>query len=154
VNDTQTKTKPSQSEAIRLASWIQSTLMSNLVTVVDVPVKVMLKLPLLTREQSERAVALSVEGGATYLKNASGGAVGVATAEQIRFLRRLAPPHIRIKASGRINTAAKVRELLEAGADLIGTSAAAQIIEEARGGNSGRLVRRSTEILNHRVKSG
>src|SRR5579884_2448472 len=51
------------------------------------PVKIMLELPLLNDRQKERAVKLSIEAGATYLKNASGGAVGVATAEQIAFLR-------------------------------------------------------------------
>ena len=97
-----------------------------------IPVKVMLELPLLTPEQSEKAVELSIEAGVAYLKNASGGAVGMATPEQIRFLRRLAPPRVHIKASGGIKTAEQVRELLEAGADLVGTSAGAQIIESLR----------------------
>ena len=47
-----------------------------------IPVKVMLELPLLSPEQRERAVALSVEAGVAYLKNASGGAVGTATRER------------------------------------------------------------------------
>jgi deoxyribose-phosphate aldolase len=92
------------------------------------PVKIMLELPLLNDQQKERAVKLSVEAGATYLKNASGGAVGVATPEQIRFLRRSAPPQVRIKASGGIKTAQQVRELLAAGADLVGTSSGVQIM--------------------------
>jgi deoxyribose-phosphate aldolase len=95
-----------------------------------VPVKVMLELPLLNAKQRERAVALSVEAGVTYLKNASGGAVGVATPEQMVFLRRLAPPQVRLKASGGIKTAQQVRDLLQAGADLVGTSAGAQIMAE------------------------
>jgi deoxyribose-phosphate aldolase len=56
--------------------------------------------------------------------------VGVATAEQIRFLRRLAPPQVRVKASGGIKTAQQVRELLEAGADLVGTSSGVRIMQE------------------------
>ena len=102
-----------------------------------VPIKVMLELPLLNAHQGERAVALSIEAGAAYLKNASSGRVGVATPEQIGYLRKLAPPHIRIKASGGIQTAQHVRELLNAGADLIGTSAAAAIMKELlEGGES------------------
>jgi len=58
----------------------------------------------------------------------------VATPEQIRFLRELAPPNIRIKASGGIKTAQQVRELLAAGADVVGTSSAVQIIQEVLGG--------------------
>jgi deoxyribose-phosphate aldolase len=100
------------------------------------PVKIMLELPLLNTQQKERAVALSVDAGVAYLKNASGGAVGAATPEDVRYLRRLAPERIRIKASGGIKTAKQVRELLKAGADLIGTSTAVEIIRELRGGQT------------------
>jgi deoxyribose-phosphate aldolase len=95
-----------------------------------VPVKIMLELPLLNPEQKERAVGLSINAGVAYLKNVSSSSVGVATPEQIAFLRRLAPRGVGIKASGGIKTARQVRDLVEAGADLIGTSAGAQIIQE------------------------
>lgn len=98
-----------------------------------IPVKIMLELPLLNLQQRERAVALSVEAGVAYLKNASGGAVGMATPEQIAFLRRLAPPQVRVKASGGIKTAQQVRDLVAAGADVVGTSAGAQIMAEILG---------------------
>jgi deoxyribose-phosphate aldolase len=105
----------------------------------QVPVKIMLELPLLNAQQKERAVALSVDAGVAYLKNASGGAVGVATPEQIAFLRRLAPPHVHVKASGGIKTAQHVRDLVQAGADLVGTSAGAQIMAELLNGGSGHM---------------
>jgi deoxyribose-phosphate aldolase len=95
-----------------------------------VPVKIMLELPLLNAQQKERAVKISVDAGVSYLKNASGGAVGIATPEQIAFLRRLAPPHVHVKASGGIKTAQQVRDLVQAGADVVGTSAGVQIIAE------------------------
>jgi deoxyribose-phosphate aldolase len=96
------------------------------------PVKIMLELPLLNTGQRERAIQLSIDAGVSYLKNASSGAVGIATPDDIRFLRRSAPAHVRIKASGGIKTAQQVRELLEAGADLVGTSAAVEILKQAR----------------------
>ena len=95
-----------------------------------VPVKIMLELPLLDEHQRERAVALSVDAGVAYLKNASGGAVGVATPEDIRFLRTIAPRHVGVKASGGIKTAEQVHKLLEAGADLVGTSSSVKIMQE------------------------
>jgi deoxyribose-phosphate aldolase len=98
-----------------------------------VPVKIMLELPLLNPQERERAVTLSVDAGVAYLKNASGGAVGMATPEQIAFLRRLAPPHVRVKASGGIKTAQQVRDLVAAGADVVGTSAGVQIMAETQG---------------------
>jgi deoxyribose-phosphate aldolase len=96
----------------------------------QVPVKIMLELPLLNASQRERAVALSIDAGVAYLKNASGGAVGVATPEEMRFLRGLALKNVKIKASGGIKTAQQVRDLLEAGADLVGTSSGARIMHE------------------------
>ncbi len=93
-------------------------------------VKVMLEMALLNSAQIERAVALSQEAGVTCLKNASSGAVGVANPEQIRLLRRLAPPEVTVKASGGIKTAWQVRELVAAGADLVGTSAGVEIVRE------------------------
>lgn len=98
------------------------------------PVKIMLELPLLNERQKQRAVAISVEAGVAYLKNASGGAVGAATPDQIAFLRRVAPPEVRVKASGGIKTAQQVRDLIAAGADLVGTSSGVQIVEEVLGG--------------------
>jgi len=103
-----------------------------------IPVKVMLELPLLNAAQKERAVALSLDAGVAYLKNASRGAVGIATPEEMRFLRKLAPPSVGVKASGGITTARQVMELLDAGANLVGTSAAAAIMAELRGGTPER----------------
>jgi len=101
----------------------------------SIPVKIMLELPLLNDEQRQRAIALSLEAGVAWLKNASSGAVGIASAEQIRFLRRLAPAHVGVKASGGIKTASQVLELLDAGAGLVGTSAGTRIVMEMRAGD-------------------
>jgi deoxyribose-phosphate aldolase len=101
-----------------------------------VPVKIMLELPLLNESQRELAVRLSIDAGVAYLKNASSGAVGKASAEQIRWLRQQAPERVRIKASGGIKTAQHVRELLNVGADLVGTSAGTQIMLEIQGDKS------------------
>jgi deoxyribose-phosphate aldolase len=109
----------------------------------NIPVKIMLELALLNAQQRERAVALSIEAGVAYLKNASGGAMGVATPEEIRFLRRAAPPRIRIKASGGIKTAQQVRELLAAGAELVGTSSGVRIMQEFLGPAATTPVHRS-----------
>ena len=105
----------------------------GVVQAAGVPIKIMLELALLSMQQRERAIALSIEAGVGYLKNASSGAVGIATPSDMIFLRRLAPPDIKLKASGGIKTAGQVQSLLEAGADLVGTSAATQIMREMIG---------------------
>jgi len=92
------------------------------------PIKVMLELPLLTLPERELAVRISMDAGVSYLKNASSGSVGVATAEDIRFLRERARAGIGVKASGGIHTRKQVEALLGAGADLVGTSSALAIV--------------------------
>lgn len=123
-----------------LVSGMEKEYFDDIRGVVDaagtVPVKIMLELPLLNESQRERAVQLSVDAAVAYLKNASSGAVGKASVEQIRWLRQQAPERIRIKASGGIKTAQHVRELLNAGADLVGTSAGTQIMLEVQGDKS------------------
>ena len=94
-----------------------------------VPVKVMLELPLLTKNEREAAVELAMEAGAAYLKNASSGAVEIANADSIRWLAGRARDGVRVKASGGITTTAAVIELVDAGAALVGTSAGIAIVQ-------------------------
>jgi deoxyribose-phosphate aldolase len=98
------------------------------VACVDVPIKVMLELPLLNAAERERAVDLAVAAGAAWLKNASSGAIGVATPEDIAFLRERAPANVGVKASGGVSSRGQVRSLIDAGADLVGTSAGLSIL--------------------------
>jgi deoxyribose-phosphate aldolase len=96
--------------------------------------KIMLELPLLNPDERERVVELAIAAGFDWLKNASGGAVGVATPDDIRFLKARAPQGVRVKASGGIKTAEQARALLAAGAELLGTSAGVAIVTGGTGG--------------------
>lgn len=91
-------------------------------------IKVMLELPLLTTAERMRAVGLAVEAGVAYVKNASSGAVGRAMPAEIRFLRNRVPPSVGVKASGGIDSFEAAVALLEAGADLLGSSAGVLIV--------------------------
>ncbi|MGN7977620.1 deoxyribose-phosphate aldolase [Microbacterium sp. 22195] len=101
-----------------------------------VPVKVMLELPLLTVDEREFAVELSIQAGAAYLKNASSGAVEIANPESIRFLAERVPEGVGVKASGGITSAEQARALLDAGAQLLGTSAGIEIVTSGAGERS------------------
>lgn len=103
----------------------------GVVRAAGVPVKVMLELALLTEDQRDAAVDLAVEAGVAYVKNASSGAVEQATVERIRYLRERAPARVGVKASGGISTFDHARQLVEAGADLIGSSACVAIVTGA-----------------------
>ena len=101
---------------------------SAVVAAVSVPVKAMLELPLLSDDEKLRVVRVAVAAGVAFVKNASGGEVGVATEADIRFLRANVPDGVRVKASGGIKTRSHAEALIAAGADLVGTSAAIAIL--------------------------
>ena len=118
--------------------WLMSGLwdafrddIAGVVTAAGVPIKVMLELPLLTPEERRVAVELSIEAGAAYLKNASSGAVETANPASIAWLVKAAAGRALVKASGSIKSLDQVRSLLEAGADLVGTSAGIQIVSDS-----------------------
>lgn len=101
---------------------------AGVVRAAGVPIKVMLELPLLTPEERDTAVALSIEAGAAYLKNASSGQIETASPENIRYLASKAPDGVLVKASGSIKGYEQTLGLLEAGAACVGTSAGIEIV--------------------------
>lgn len=104
---------------------------AGVVNAARVPVKVMLELPMLTEAERELAVRLSVEAGASYLKNASSGSVEIANPTSIAWLVERAPEGVLVKASGGIKSSEQAISLLQAGASLLGTSAGISIIHGA-----------------------
>jgi len=93
-----------------------------------VPIKVMLELPLLSEEQKVIAIEAAIGAGVKYLKNASSGAIETATPESIAFLVSHCSEGIAVKASGAITTLIQTVALLEAGAEMVGTSAGISIV--------------------------
>jgi len=88
-----------------------------------------------TTEDKVRAVTLLDQAGLPWIKNSSGwGEGGIpATVEDIRLLRATARPHTHVKASGKVNTWERAVEILNAGAELIGTSSGPQIMQRGEG---------------------
>ena len=92
-------------------------------------VKVILETPLLTIEEKIIACELSLLAGADFVKTCTGLA-GPATTEDIHLMRGVVGDRAGVKAAGGIRTAADVQRMLDAGANRIGTSTAAQILRE------------------------
>jgi len=97
------------------------------------PIKAMLELGMIADDQQRRLAArLLDEAGVPWVKNSSG--VGAssepASPENIRLLRESVGPHCRVKASGKVNSYAKAVALLEAGAELLGSSAGPAIVDQ------------------------
>ncbi|MBC7253474.1 MAG: deoxyribose-phosphate aldolase [Actinobacteria bacterium] len=95
-----------------------------------VVVKVILETCYLSREEMRLGALLAREAGADFVKTSTGFGPGGATAEDVRFLREVLGPGFGVKASGGIRTLAQVMEMVRAGANRIGTSAAYTILQE------------------------
>ena len=96
----------------------------------DAEHKVILETCYLTDQEKMTACRLVVEAGADYVKTSTGFATGGATAADVRLLKASVGGRAKVKASGGIRDWHSAREMLEAGADRIGTSASLKIVEE------------------------
>jgi deoxyribose-phosphate aldolase len=90
--------------------------------------KLILELGVLTDAERDRLIEICNTVRPDFVKTSS-GTRGGATVEQVRFLRANLHPEIKIKASGGIRTSEQARDLLEAGADRLGTSAGLSLIQ-------------------------
>ena len=85
--------------------------------------KIIIETHFLTDDEKERAARLVRDAGADFVKTSTGTAGGGATTEDVRRIRRaLGPSPIGIKASGGIKTVETALQMLDAGANRIGTS--------------------------------
>jgi len=91
-------------------------------------IKIIVETAYLNASELERACTLCTEAGVDYVKTSTGFAHSGTNLEDIVLMRRLLPEHIKIKASGGIKTKDFALELINAGADRLGTSSALDLI--------------------------
>ena len=94
-------------------------------------VKVIIETFFLTDEEKVKAVELSAQAGAHFVKTCTGFNEGVATVEDIALMRKTAPIQMKVKASSGIRTYADAKALIDAGAERLGTSSGAAILAGA-----------------------
>lgn len=92
-------------------------------------IKIIIETGLLTQEEKKMAAEIVRDAGADYIKTST-GFYGGATAEDVRNLKSWVGPGVKVKASGGIKTREFALELIEAGADRLGTSAGTALIQE------------------------
>ena len=96
--------------------------------------KVIIESAALTREQKIFACEIAQQCGVDFLKTSTGlNRAGGATVEDVMLMKQSAPG-CKIKAAGGIKTAADVLEMLNAGAERIGTSSAVEIMNQFKAG--------------------
>lgn len=97
-------------------------------TTADQRVKVIVEATLLNEEQLVQACRLAEEAGADFVKTSTGYAGGGATVEDVRIMRRAVGDRVGVKASGGIRTRRQAEDLLEAGANRIGSSSGIDLL--------------------------
>jgi deoxyribose-phosphate aldolase len=92
--------------------------------------KLILECGLLTADEIKQLSFLAQEAGATYIKTGTGFHGFPATTDMVSNLKKITQGKIKIKASGGIRTLEMVKNMVNAGADLIGTSSGVSIAKE------------------------
>lgn len=99
-------------------------------------VKVIIETCFLNEEQKIKVCQLSVEAGADYVKTSTGFGTGGAVIEDIRLMKATVENKAKVKASGGIKTLENALDMVEAGADRIGTSNGVGIVKELKYGSN------------------
>ena len=96
--------------------------------------KVIIESAALSREQKIFACRTADKCGVDFVKTSTGlHPAGGATVEDVKLMRKAAP-NCKVKAAGGIKTAKQALEMLDAGAERLGTSSGVQIINELGAG--------------------
>lgn len=97
---------------------------------VPVVLKVIVESALLDLDQLDRVCRVAVDAGADFVKTSTGfHPAGGATVEAVARMRQAVGPDIGVKASGGIRDAEAALAMVGAGADRIGASASAAILD-------------------------
>lgn len=89
--------------------------------------KLIIETGLLTDRQKILACRLATNAGFDFVKTCTGFNGGGATVSDVKLMRQYIGPNVKIKASGQIKDLATAQALIEAGADVIGTSSGVKI---------------------------
>jgi deoxyribose-phosphate aldolase len=90
--------------------------------------KVIIETGHFSAEEIARAVKVASDAGADYVKTSTGFGPRGASLEDIRIMREAAGGRAKVKAAGGIRTQEQATAMIDAGADLIGTSSGPHII--------------------------
>ncbi|MBP0725055.1 deoxyribose-phosphate aldolase [Bacillus sp. RG28] len=91
-------------------------------------VKVIIETCLLTEEEKIRACELSVKAGTDFVKTSTGFSTGGATVEDVALMRKVVGENVGVKASGGVRSLEDMKNVVEAGANRIGTSSGVKLV--------------------------
>lgn len=91
--------------------------------------KVIIETCLLTNEEKIRVCKLAVKAGADFVKTSTGFSTGGATKEDVALMKKTVGDSAKVKASGGVRNIKDLVQMVEAGADRIGTSHGVEIVK-------------------------
>ncbi|MCB2307082.1 deoxyribose-phosphate aldolase [Clostridium estertheticum] len=91
-------------------------------------VKVIIETCLLTKDEKIKACQIAKKAGADFVKTSTGFSKGGATIEDVKLMRETVGKEMGVKASGGIHTKEEAMQMINAGANRIGTSSGISII--------------------------
>ena len=92
--------------------------------------KVIIETAYLSGPEIEQACKICADAGVDFVKTSTGFAPVGATKENITLMKKILPLSVGIKASGGIKTYTQAYDMIQAGANRIGTSSGVSIIQE------------------------
>ena len=94
-------------------------------------IKVIIETAYLQEEEIRQLCRICADAGVDFVKTSTGFAHLGAQADHIRLMREVLPSNVGIKASGGIKTYEQAMEMIQAGADRIGTSSGLEMMAQA-----------------------
>ncbi|MGE3805490.1 MAG: deoxyribose-phosphate aldolase [Gemmataceae bacterium] len=95
-------------------------------------VKVIFENCFLQAEHKEQLCRICGEVGADFVKTSTGYGDGGATDEDLKLMRRCAPPQVQVKAAGGVRTYERLLAVRAMGVTRVGATATKTILDEAR----------------------
>lgn len=91
--------------------------------------KVIIETCLLSQQDKINACRCVSEAKADYIKTSTGFSKAGATVEDVKLLRQYVAPEVKVKAAGGVRSYQELVEMIEAGAERIGTSRGIDLIQ-------------------------
>jgi deoxyribose-phosphate aldolase len=116
-----------------LISEVEADVQAVIESVHPIPIKVIIEMIYLTRQETCQACEICLRTGANFVKTGTGWAEGATTLEDVRLVKSIVSDRIKIKASGGIRSLATLIEMYKAGARRFGINlkSSIEIVEEA-----------------------
>jgi deoxyribose-phosphate aldolase len=92
--------------------------------------KVIIETCLLTDEEKIKMCEIVGAAGADFIKTSTGFSTAGATREDVKLMRENSPAHVKVKATGGICSLEDAEDIMNLGADRLGTSRVVKIIKQ------------------------